>query len=236
MKQNKLPIVTLLLFVLILSGLTGCANNLTGQLVSEQVTKPISKSMDEPLIIGGVFHLSGAGSFWGTSELNGVKLAIEEINSNNGISGRKIKLVVEDGATDFKSTASAFNKLIEVDNLKIILGPTWFGQVASPIAKDKETLMISPSTGVISTPSKYYFTVWPSEEQDAIPILEHLKKTNRTKVAVIYSLNDWSAAVKQAFTENADRYGIKIVGVQSTDPNEKDFRSETKIKYLGVRK
>ncbi|HLC72601.1 MAG TPA: ABC transporter substrate-binding protein [Candidatus Nanoarchaeia archaeon] len=186
---------------------------------------------EETISIGGVFHLSGEGAFWGTGELNGANLALEEINSQGGINGKKLVLIVEDSETNFVKTVNAIQKLVNTDNLQVIIGPTWFAQAASPLAEQLKVLMISPSGGVILEPSKYFFSLWPTEKQEVLPIIKHMKEHNVKKVVVIYSLNDWSESVKNNFLEEARKNGISIGESFPTDPDEDDFRTIiTKIK------
>src|SRR3989338_3856413 len=106
-------------------------------------------SNQEGIEIGGLFHLTGAGAFWGEGEYNGATLAIEEINEAGGINGKSLKIIIEDGKTDFPETVNALKKLAQIDGVKIIIGPTWFGQVASPLAEELKVLVISPSAGVV---------------------------------------------------------------------------------------
>ena len=188
---------------------------------------------EETIAIGGVFHLSGEGAFWGIGELNGVNLALEEINNQGEINGNKLVLIVEDSETNFVKTVNAIQKLVNANNLQVIIGPTWFAQAASPLAEQLKVLIVSPSGGVILEPSKYFFSLWPTEKQEVLPIIKHMKKHNVKKVVVIYSLNDWSESVKNNFLEEARKEGISIEESISVDPDEDDFRTIiTKIKKI----
>jgi len=202
---NKMKIQTIILTALLL--LTACAQ-----------TK-------EPLIIGGVFHLTGPGAFWGSAEHNAALLAIEEINSAGGINGRELELIIEDGKTDFPQTAIAFQKLIEVDQVPVIIGPTWFAQIASPIADEKKVTIISPSGGTVPIPSAYFFDVWPTERQEILPLVSYMNQMNHTRIAVVYSQNDWSVSMKDNFAEESSKKGVKIVKEFATVPDESDFRT-----------
>ncbi len=179
----------------------------------------------EQFTIGGVFHLTGPGAFWGTAEHNAAVLAIEEINSAGGISGRQLEMIVEDSKTDFPQTATAFNKLIEVSEVPVIVGPTWFAQVASPIADEKKVIIISPSGGTVPMPSPYFFDVWPTERQEVIPLVPHMKQSKHTRIAVVYSQNDWSVSMRDNFVDEASGNSIEVVKEFTTSPDESDFRT-----------
>jgi branched-chain amino acid transport system substrate-binding protein len=179
----------------------------------------------ETIKIGGVFALTGPASQWGTGEKDSVLLAFEEANARGGINGKKLELVVEDTKTDFAETAKAFNKLIHVDGVKIIIGPTWFGQVASPIAENERAFVISPSAGVVTQPSRYFFDIWPTEAQEVEPVVRHMNAHNISRVIVIYSQNDWSQSMFDHFKAKANQTNISIVRSFATDPFESDFRT-----------
>jgi branched-chain amino acid transport system substrate-binding protein len=184
--------------------------------------------------IGGVFHLTGSTTFWGEGEKKGAMLAIDEINAQGGINGKQLEMIVEDGKTDFKETALAIQKLIDVDGVQIIVGPTWFGQVASPIANRTKKLIISPSS-VVSPPSIYFLNLWPTERQEVTPVAQHMKKRNLNKIAVVYNHNDWSQSMKDNFVDEAQKQGLNIVKIFATNPDETDFKTIlTQIKALDV--
>ena len=75
----------------------------------------------EDIKVGVIFSLSGPGAQPGNECLQGVELAAEVQNEKGGIGGNKIKLVVAD-APDPKAAAGEAERLITLENTKIILG------------------------------------------------------------------------------------------------------------------
>ena len=192
-------------------------------------------SHQETIEIGGVFHLTGPGSFWGEGEKNGAILAIEEINFAGGVHGEQLEMIIEDGKTDFPETVNALKKLINIDGVTVIVGPTWFGQVASPIAEETKTLIISPSAGVIPEPSSYFFDVWPTPYQEIAAQVDYMKQEGVNDVVLIYHLNDWSQTMKDEFVEKATQKGMTIVKEYPLRNDEKDFKTIiTQIKELDI--
>src|SRR6185503_17664364 len=51
---------------------------------------------DAPIRIGAVFPISGNAASLAGAELNGVRIAADQVNADGGIGGRKIELVVRD--------------------------------------------------------------------------------------------------------------------------------------------
>ena len=180
---------------------------------------------NETMRIGGVFHLTGPAAVWGQGELNAAQLAVEEINNNGGVNGKNLELVVEDSQTDLSGTVSSFNKLIEVDQVVAAIGPTWFGQVAAPIAENKKFVIISPSTGVTISREKFFFNLWPTEKQEILPLVEHMREQDVNTAAVVYTTNDWSTSMKDNFLQLANENDIAVIETFGTDAEETDFRT-----------
>ena len=111
---------------------------------AQTTTSPIKTS---PIKIGAAFALTGDAKDWGTGELNGAKLALEDFNVSGGVNGAKAELVVEDTKSTNAQTLNAINKLVNIKGLKLIVGPTWLDSYASPLAftKQKKVLLVTPS-------------------------------------------------------------------------------------------
>ena len=73
----------------------------------------------ESIKIGASLPLTGPVSLPGTWALEGMKLAVEKINSQGGVNGRKLELVVEDDVCNAKTGTDTTNKLVNVDNVKL---------------------------------------------------------------------------------------------------------------------
>lgn len=78
----------------------------------------------EPIKIGAILPLTGNIAYWGEPVLNGMKLAVEEINNAGGINGRLIQLIAEDSKGDIKEGVNAANKLINIDKVFTLITHT----------------------------------------------------------------------------------------------------------------
>src|SRR4051812_15589822 len=63
------------------------------------------------LKIGVVAPLTGPGAESGRFQINGAKLAVEEVNKAGGVLGRPLELVVEDDQTTNPGAVLAFSRL-----------------------------------------------------------------------------------------------------------------------------
>ena len=72
--------------------------------------------------VGWVDLLSGTYAALGTSELNGGKLALAEINAKGGILGRQVQILAEDSAANVGQATVKVNKLVDQDRVDFVAG------------------------------------------------------------------------------------------------------------------
>ena len=68
--------------------------------------------------------LTGPNAVNGVSTVNGLNLALDQINAAGGVDGRKIELVIVDDKGTPSDAQSAFDQLIKKDQVLMIFGPT----------------------------------------------------------------------------------------------------------------
>jgi branched-chain amino acid transport system substrate-binding protein len=92
----------------------------------------------EPIKIGVVTTMTGPWAEFGRFTVNGLQLALDDINRGGGVLGRQLELRVEDNQTTNPGTVLAFSKLAGEPGIVSIVGPIASTQIqaASPaIAK-----------------------------------------------------------------------------------------------------
>src|SRR5438477_1370696 len=101
---------------------------------------------EEAVKVGMVKPLTGVLSAAAQSELDGAKYAQAEINGNGGILGRPIELLVEDSANDIGAGVQKTRKLIDRDNVNVILGDVNSGiaYAMSQVTNEKKVFHIVP--------------------------------------------------------------------------------------------
>ena len=82
----------------------------------------ISARGEVPIKLGMVDPLTGVYAAIAQSEVEGAKLAIEQINKKGGILGRQAQLLVEDSANDTGTGVQKTRKLIDRDQVDLIIG------------------------------------------------------------------------------------------------------------------
>src|ERR1700733_4152406 len=72
---------------------------------------------DHEIVIGTYSDLSGVTAMWGVNNTNAWRMVFDEVNSEGGINGRKIKYIVEDNQYQIPRSVQAANKLINRDGV-----------------------------------------------------------------------------------------------------------------------
>lgn len=90
---------------------------------------PIRTRAEEPVKMGMVEPLSGVYAALAAAEVEGARLALEEVNQSGGIVGRQAQLLVEDSANDIALGVAKTRQLIDRDHVDFI-----FGNVNSAVA------------------------------------------------------------------------------------------------------
>jgi len=89
-----------------------------------QVASPfiLTARGEVPVKLGMVDPFTGVYAAFAKSEMEGAKLAIDHINKKGGILGRPAELLVEDSANDVGTGVQKTRKLIERDQVDLIIG------------------------------------------------------------------------------------------------------------------
>ena len=77
---------------------------------------------DTEVIVGQLHSSSGTMAISETGSIQAEQLAIDQINAMGGILGRKIKVIKEDGASDWPTFAEKSKKLLVNDHVAAVFG------------------------------------------------------------------------------------------------------------------
>lgn len=190
--------------------------------------------------LGFIGPLTGSASLWGQGSLDMVNLAIDEINSNGGINGKKIIVFAEDGKCTANDSVSAANKLINVDNIKFIFGGHCSGETSAiiPILNNNKVFGIagvSTATGILDK-SEYLIRTSPENKAQAELISElAINKYNIKTVAIITEQTVFAKGFTNDFKSTYLDLNGKIVFENEFVTNQDDLRTElSKLKDANI--
>lgn len=182
----------------------------------------------EPIKIGVVSTLTGPYAEWGTFQVNGLQLALDDIKKAGGILGRPVELRIEDNASTNPGTVFAFTKLFTDPEIKGIVGPIASTQIqaASPaIAKAGIPTMIGgtdPSLTRID--NKWVFRARPNDLYSSKVIADFGVNTLKLKKwAIVHATDAFGNGGAKALTDELQKLGITPVLDQGYTSNSQDF-------------
>ena len=141
MKKKKLTGLFLSLSLAASVVLAGCGSD-----SSNGDSGSSSGSEGETIKIGANLELSGGVASYGQSILEGLELAIEEINKE-GIDGKKIELVTKDNKSEGSEATSAALNLLTQEKVVASVGAATSGNTLAQveIANTNQIPIVSPS-------------------------------------------------------------------------------------------
>lgn len=173
--------------------------------------------------IAGIFDSSGAGAAWGASEANSFKLAIEDFEKSNP--NIKVRAVIEDSAYSNNEAVKAIQKIISVDKIRFIIGPTWevFSSII-PVCEIRSAVCLAPSHNSAEFENKtirYSFSAWFDERGYAWAHLKGLNGAYR-RTAVITGSSPYYETIHEELLRGLKErptFDLKVL------PTDMDFRS-----------
>ena len=184
--------------------------------------------------IGVMESLTGAGETYGTVAHQSKQMALDEINAAGGIDGRMLEFVVEDSKCNAADAITAYNKLTNVDGVKIILGTSCSGAMlgVAPLAEADGVVLFS---GLASNPDiahagDYIFRTQISDIEVGINTGNTLWDDGIRRLATITEETDYAEGVRRTSVEQFEKNGGQVVAFERYATDVTDFRTQlTKI-------
>ena len=222
MRNAKLMLFAVMAVLLLLA--SGCSQSPTGGAVTgKKVVK-----------VGVLAALTGDVAAIGESAVKAIEMATEEFNAKS--EAIQIRLIIEDTKCDGAVSATAANKLVNMDNVDLILGALCSGATlaAAPIVDANKVVMLSGCSSApgVTGAGDYIFRTSPSDVYQGVFAAEYVYNgMGKRKVAIIYSNTDWGYGVQKVFAETFRKLGGQVVAVEGVERESQDLRSQlTKAK------
>ncbi len=184
----------------------------------------------DPFRIGVMESLTGPGETYGTVASQAKQMAADEINAAGGIDGRMLELIVEDSQCSAKDAIAAYNKLTDVDGVKIILGTSCSSAMlgAAPLAEADGVILFSglASNPDIANAGDYIFRTQISDVQVGIDTGNVLWADGVRKLATITETTDYAEGVRRTSVAQFQKRGGRVVAEERYPSDAIDFRSQ----------
>lgn len=187
---------------------------------------------------------SGAAEL-GLSGLYGFQAAIEDLNAQGGVLGRKVVGVVRDDAGAPPKSIQNMNELIDNEKVAAVVGPTNSGNALAwlHIPQQKKVPVIShvaTATDITARyakePQNYIFRVSMVDREQLALLAAYAVKASKSKnVAIIADTTGYGQAATKDLQEILTLHGIKPVGIEKFGPKDTDMTSQlAKLKAAGA--
>lgn len=197
---------------------------------------------------GGTIKFAVAGPMTGDEAAqglqmrNGAQIAVDEINANGGINGKKLEMTVLDDQGNPNQATVVAQKIVNDDNILFVLGHNDSGcsLAALPTYAKVDMPVISPTNTnptLVDKGFKNYMRIIPS---DAITVEQQtmmaIKELGSTKPAILYANSDYGKGCYDVALKTLDQLGVKPVGSEAyNESTTRDFSAQvTKFKSVGA--
>jgi len=174
--------------------------------------------------LGFLSPISGALAFVGQSNLNCLRLAVDEMNAQGGIGGHKIEVVVEDTQASTKVSLDKARKLLLSDKVDAVLGMVlpFEREAALSVAKQAKKLVFHPNFDEGRCDSNLVATGL-SPSQIVEPFIPWLEKNIGKTLYFIASDLALNRPVLSRIDKALGRVGGKVVGSEFLPFGTRDF-------------
>ena len=185
---------------------------------------------DRPFRIGVMESLTGPGETYGNVAVRAKQMAADEINAAGGIDGRMLELIVEDSKCSAQDAITAYQKLTNVDEMKIILGTSCSGAMlgVAPLAEDHGVILFSglASNSDIAETGDYIFRTQISDIEVGINTGNTLWADGIRRLATITEETDYAEGVRRNSVAQFEKNGGEVVAAERFNSDVTDFRSQ----------
>ena len=203
-----------------------------------QPTTPQTGDESSESSIGIALPLTGPLAPAGTLMKQGFTLAVDEINKADA-TDLNLKFIFEDDAGTADGAVKAFNKLIDIEGVSIILGPASSSATAAafPIAKENQVVAISPTAGArgLTAISDFVFRIPLTSDVVVSKGIEVTHtKLGYQRVVTMYDETDLFSTDRDATLQEAlTAKSIEVLTRETFQSGDTDFSAQlTRIQAL----
>lgn len=179
--------------------------------------------------VGALNPLTGSGAVYGPGMLDGIKIAVDEVNAAGGALDKKLKLYTADDQSDPNAAVRAAQKLVNVNKVYAILG-TYSSAVTlavAPIAiRNKVLIMNTSGAPQVSQLGPLAFQFNPRESLYGHAMAELAHEQNFKKAAILAMNNPAGQGMADAFGKDFTTMGGQVTVRVNYQENQTSYKAE----------
>jgi ABC-type branched-subunit amino acid transport system substrate-binding protein len=224
------------LLALISAVIVACAGTGGDTPVADDSDQPVADNATasgEVIKVGALMPMTGDLQAFGETSLNGVNLAVDEVNAGGGVLGRPLEISVGDTQTAAQPSIDAAQKLVSVDGVVGIIGALSSGNtipVAQSVTSTNQVPQISSASTspVITTleDNDFLFRTVPSDAYQGVALSQIVQEEGLDNLAIIYVNNDYGQGLADSFQAAFEDAGGTITGSVPYEKGQPSYRGE----------
>jgi len=180
----------------------------------------------ETIKIGVILAETGPGSGIGIENRDGMLMAVDEINSFDGINGRPIELIIVDNETNPEKAKKDFLEIEETQApLMYISSLSSISTAVSPLAEEHEVVLmaIGATATNLTIEKKWTYRYFPTAGIEAVAISRILDDLNVKNLGILYQKDEFGRSGTNA-VEVAYQNSERTVNREPFDLDATDFK------------
>lgn len=187
-------------------------------------------NFDGEIFIGVTGPLTGDRAEYGRIWRTGFDLAIDEINAQGGVRGKKLGYIFEDTQSDPRQTPAVARKFVADPRIVTVIGDfsSPASMAASPIYQRGGLVQLGITNSHPDfTDTGDYILSNSTSQHDSAPALARLavETLGHKRLAVVHQNTDWGKVTTDVLVETARSLGAEVVLREAYLVDEKDFRA-----------
>ncbi len=186
-----------------------------------------SASAQDTIKIGSSLGLTGYGSLTDGHWRDGLAVAIESINQQGGVLGKKLQLVTEDNKSTPQQAVVVYRKMMSEDNVVAFnSGCISAGNfaAASFVTKAKLPMFLCSILPRQPEEVKWAFQFLPPPKYEVDTRYQYLKdKTKVRKIGLLADPSPYVTLMKGIAEKTAAEYGLEVVASETYQQDDSDF-------------
>jgi urea transport system substrate-binding protein len=183
----------------------------------------------DPIKVGVLADQTGPLSIIGRANANVARMVIGDINAKGGLLGRHLDLYLEDSATDDAVAAAKARKLVEHDQVDVILGGIYSSTrqaIKGPVVVEGKTLYIYPEQYEGQESDPLIFCTGPVPAQQVDPFIPWLMQETGARTFYLPSADYiWPRVMNARVREVVTANGGSVVGEEYFPLDHTDYHA-----------
>jgi branched-chain amino acid transport system substrate-binding protein len=186
----------------------------------------------DEIVLGEFGSLTGGTATFGTSSHEGTLLALDEINKDGGLLGKKVRLVTEDNQSKPEESVTAVLKLIKQDQVSAVIGEVASSRTlaAAPTCQANGIPLLSPASTnpKVTQVGDYVFRAcFIDPFQGSTMAKFAVQRLGAKRIAILTdNKNDYSVGLTEFFRDTARKLGAEIVSEESYSEGDIEFKAQ----------